>query len=214
MKEKIIGFLCGFFFRVYSITFRYRFHPVGPNALAAYQFTRNIKIDPKQNLIYGIWHQDELGILGHFRNQKIAIIVSSSKDGSIFSTALHFLGFRTIRGSSSRGGVRALLSAIKEVKKGYSIAIALDGPRGPAFKIKRGIIKLNEKTQRPIVPLRVHPKPCYTFKKSWGKTRIPLPFSKVNIYFGEPKHYNGPRSWRQHYSILTKLLTLPLQLYN
>lgn len=191
MKEKIIGAIAGLLYRIYSMTFRYQFYPMGAHSLAAYEFTKNVKIDAQLNLLYGAWHQDELGVIGHFKNQKITIIVSESKDGIIFSTALRVLGFRIISGSSSRGGARALLSAINEAQKGYSIAVALDGPRGPRFKVKEGIIKISEKTQRPIVPMRIHPRSYYTFKKSWAQTKLPLPFSKVDIYFGEPKSYTA-----------------------
>ena len=191
MKEKIIGTIAGLLFWAYYKTLRYRVHFAhGEKKQVAYKFSQNVTLDPQSNIILATWHQEMVATMGHFQNQNITVLASQSKDGSILSTAIGILGFRTIRGSSSRGGVKALLSAIAAIKKGHCIAIAPDGPRGPRFKLKEGVIKLSEKTGRPIVPICAHPR-SYISEKSWSQIKLPLPFSTIDLYFGEPGYYTA-----------------------
>ena len=190
IRARILGILTSLLFKVFSLTFRYRFHLLGAHSLAVYQFTKNVQIDPKSNYLYALWDQEKLGVLFYFRNQQITAVVSLSKWGNFMSVILQFFGYRTVRGSSSEGAIRALLGAIKELKKGYSIVASLDGPKGPRFEMKKGIVKMSEKTQTPIVPIRAYFSLYYTVEPSWSKLRIPLPFSKIDIYIGEPKMYS------------------------
>ena len=176
MRHKVIGIIAGIFFRLYSMTFRRRVHYLEPL--------------PEGNLIYGFWHQDQIVSLGSkLQGKNITVISSKSRDGTIFATALNkIFGFHIVRGSSSRGGVGALVGAINNVKKGHSIVVTLDGPKGPRFKAKKGVIKISEKTQRPIVPARFFPRWFRTLG-SWDRAKIPLPFTVVDIYFGKAKNY-------------------------
>ena len=81
--------------------------------------------------VMALWHGDFLSCLYNWRNRDIAVVASLSKDGDIITKNLDSLGYQTIRGSSSRGGARVILEAIKLIKKGFSVAITIDGPKGP-----------------------------------------------------------------------------------
>jgi lysophospholipid acyltransferase (LPLAT)-like uncharacterized protein len=73
---------------------------------------------------------------------------------------------------------------MRRVQEGHKFTIAVDGPRGPLYKVKEGITHLSEKTRAPIVPVKAHPKTAYIFRKSWSRTALPLPFSRVDIKIG------------------------------
>ena len=117
-------------------------------------------------------------------------MVSLSKDGRILATALRIFGYKVISGSSSRRSIAVFIEALKKLKRGASFAIAVDGPRGPIFEAKEGVIKLSEKSQRQIYPLRAFPEKYFMFKKAWNKPRLPLPFSKIFIVCGKPGFYS------------------------
>lgn len=148
----------------------------------------NYKEIPRGNgpVIFSLWHGDFLSCLYLYRyNKNIAVMASLSKDGDLITKSLDSLGYQTIRGSSSRGGARVLLEAVKKIKEGVTVAFTIDGPKGPAREVKPGIIKLAQKTGVPIVPL------CLAYQKAlklhnWDGTRIPLPFSKCVIHIGKP----------------------------
>ena len=105
MKEKILGIIAGLFLWMYYKTLRYQAHGVSDSEFLS-------------DKILAGWHQDLVINIGYLLGQKITFVISQSKDGSILATAVHLLGFRTIRGSSSRGGIKVLLQAIAEMKKG------------------------------------------------------------------------------------------------
>ena len=91
-------------------------------------------------------------------------------------------GIDAVRGSSSRGGIKALLSLKKWINNGYDVAITPDGPRGPRYVLAPGLILLAQKTQAGILPVRVEYSSFWRLK-SWDQFQIPKPFSKVIIIF-------------------------------
>ena len=131
-------------------------------------------------VVIGLWHQDLPACLAAFRHRGIAVLVSKSRDGSRFARMCKSLGYDVFRGSSSRGQseVRHLLEALKG---GKAVGMALDGPKGPALVAKPGAEWLAQKAEVELVSVNV--KYSYAFRlKSWDKTFIPLPFSKITIF--------------------------------
>lgn len=143
--------------------------------------------DAKTPMVTCLWH-DELFPLMHVRRQlKIIAVVSQSTDGEILAQVLEKLGLLTSRGSSSRGGVKALLRVARTMKTSHHLGcITIDGPRGPRHKAKEGAVFIAYRSNAKIVPMRIAMSNSYVFKKAWDKFQIPLPFSKVKIIFGEP----------------------------
>jgi len=141
-------------------------------------------------IICAFWHGDMFmtAFLGIKEKKKknIAIITSRSRDGELMTRVLNKLGYLTVRGSSARGGLQALLNLMNVMKKNNNAAIAVDGPRGPYHKAKPGIILLAKKTGAVILPYAIQCNKKIIFKKSWDKSEIPLPFSTVNAIFSEP----------------------------
>jgi hypothetical protein len=137
------------------------------------------------NLIYTLWHGRLLLLVYSHRNRGITVLVSQSRDGEYLSRMLQWARFRTVRGSSTRGGARGLLGLIKAIQEGYDVAITPDGPRGPAHQVQPGVIYLAQQTGAPIVPVTASAKRYKQFQ-SWDRFLVPYPFSKAVVLFGEP----------------------------
>jgi len=150
-------------------------------------FTLRIKIlkkQPQERVIYSFWHRNIFPLLFTRKFEKIVVLISSSKDGELVAGPCRVLGFKTARGSSTRNGIKAMKEMIKLSKK-HSIAITPDGPKGPREKIKDGLLYLAYLTKLPLIPVAVDIKKELVFN-SWDRFRLPLPFSQVNISYGEP----------------------------
>lgn len=143
--------------------------------------------DAETPMVFALWH-DELFPLMHVRRQLEAIaVVSQSSDGELLAQVLEKLGLKTARGSSSRGGVKALLKVAKMMRDTrYLAVITVDGPRGPRHEAKEGAVFLAQRGNAKVVPVRIGMSKSYIFQKAWDKFQIPLPFAKIEIIFGEP----------------------------
>ena len=137
-------------------------------------------------MVIPIWH-DELFTLIHVRkNLKLVTVVSQSRDGEYLARLLESLRIRTARGSSSRGGIGALLKAARIMREeGRSCVITVDGPRGPRHEAKQGAVILAHRVPALVQPIRLFPERAIVFR-SWDRFQLPVPFSRVHIVFGEP----------------------------
>jgi lysophospholipid acyltransferase (LPLAT)-like uncharacterized protein len=144
-------------------------------------------IDGDGGFVGVVWHKDFLFALDFFRRRKIVVMVSRSKDGELVARALHRLGYRTVRGSSSAGGREALTELTDLVRNGWGSAIIADGPRGPARHAKMGCVLAARNSGAPLIPWGCHASPNVTLR-NWDGTMIPKPFAKVTVAFGEPLH--------------------------
>jgi lysophospholipid acyltransferase (LPLAT)-like uncharacterized protein len=137
------------------------------------------------------WHRDELALLPWFGKKHVAVLVSQSKDGDMMAAAARHLGYHVVRGSSSKGAVGGLLALLKASRQGYHGEIAVDGPKGPLFVCKPGIVRLTQKSGVPLLPVGVAAGRKFVFEKAWNKTFLPLPFTRQVFFFGPPL-YLGP----------------------
>jgi lysophospholipid acyltransferase (LPLAT)-like uncharacterized protein len=136
--------------------------------------------------IFAFWHSRILLIAHLFKGWNGAILVSSSRDGEIIARILQSQGHETIRGSSSRGGLRALAKQIKILKKQQKPgAVIPDGPRGPRYKLQPGIIILAKKTGYPIIPCTYSAEKIKIFS-SWDRFILPYPFTRCKVAYGDP----------------------------
>jgi len=138
-----------------------------------------------------LWHRG-LFIAAHFfRDRRIVVMVSRSRDGDWIEAVLSGLGFAdSPRGSSSRGGASALRQQVELVRAGHSAALLCDGPRGPARVAKAGVIALARAGGVPIQPVGLSARPCLHFG-SWDTTLLPLPFARVVAVFGRQVSVHG-----------------------
>jgi lysophospholipid acyltransferase (LPLAT)-like uncharacterized protein len=137
----------------------------------------------KQGIILAHWHRDELALMQICRRYKLATIVSTSKDGELMNGVLRLNGVATSRGSSTRGGVGALKGLLTLMKQGFHSTFAVDGPKGPIYKVKPGVFEVSRLCQTPIFSAGIYVDRKKVFEKAWNKAILPLPFSHVHVHW-------------------------------
>lgn len=135
--------------------------------------------------IMAFWHGRILPATYYFRHRGIVVITSENFDGEWIARIIERFGFGTARGSSSRGGLKALLQLTREMAAGKPAGFTVDGPRGPARVAQPGAVWLAKATGNPVLPFHLEARKHWTLK-SWDGTQIPKPFSTVSIVVGEP----------------------------
>ena len=132
------------------------------------------------------------------RFYSVATMTSTSADGEMLDKVVRLMGIRTSRGSSTRGGVTALKGIIDIAKEGPTPVVAVDGPKGPFHKVKPGVFQIAKALDAVVVPIGFHATRTHVFAKSWNKARLPLPFSKVVVVWGEPYPVHSDTDPRDH----------------
>jgi len=141
-------------------------------------------------VIYALWHGRMFVPMYWFRNTGVSILVSEHRDGEIVTNTLISAGLKAVRGSTTRGGVRALAKLVRLAKQGASIAFTSDGPQGPRWRLQPGVVFVAAKTGVPIVPISGSARFAAYFK-SWDAFQLPLPFSKAVLNIGELYYVTG-----------------------
>ena len=131
------------------------------------------------------WHDRIFGCTYYMRGRGLVVMSSVSFDAEYTARCIQRFGFGVIKGSSTRGGTRALVEMIRLVKNDFPTAFTIDGPRGPRYQVKPGPAMLAKRTGNPIIPFMVETKWSKSMN-SWDKLRVPLPFSRAKAFFGEP----------------------------
>lgn len=147
----------------------------------------NLKTDP---CVYALWHGESVMMpwlyVNKFPPEKYcSVIVSKHGDGGIASAITESIGVVSLRGSSNKGGAKALKAALSFVKKGGSVIITPDGPRGPYHSVADGVVAIAQMAKIPIIPVSCKASSAWQLK-SWDKMFIPKPFSKIEFYIGNP----------------------------
>jgi lysophospholipid acyltransferase (LPLAT)-like uncharacterized protein len=165
-------------YRMWSYTLRYQREGFGPIERLKSQ---------RQLLVYAIWHDELFPLMHLHRGERVIAVVSQSRDGELLARTLAFNGFLLARGSSSRGGLKALISAQRQMHKmGSDAVFTVDGPRGPRHKVKEGAVYLADRAAAHIVPVRVRMAPIKIFHKAWDRFQLPLPFARCLVRYGPP----------------------------
>lgn len=133
--------------------------------------------------IYVFWHRCVFPATWFFRKRNIAVMTSKSFDGEYIARIIEMFGFPAVRGSSSRGGVRALLGMHKVLDKKNSVAFTIDGPRGPRYVAKPGPVLLARNTGAPIMCFHIALEKAWVMN-SWDRFMIPKPFSRAFLRIG------------------------------
>ena len=138
--------------------------------------------------IYATWHTNALYTPYLVRNQNVAAMISNSKDGEYIARVVRRHGNDVIRGSTTRGSSRALISMIKHLRAGNPGGITPDGPVGPAIKLQPGVVICAQRSQVPIVPFHFECTRQWVLAKAWDQHRVPKPFTTFVVSYGEPIH--------------------------
>lgn len=135
--------------------------------------------------IYAFWHGRVLSATLFFRDRGIVVITSENFDGEWIARIIGRFGYGTARGSSSRGGAKALVGLRRELREARPVAFTLDGPRGPARVAQPGAVWLAGATGHPILPFHIEADRAWT-ARSWDQHQIPKPGAMISVAIGEP----------------------------
>lgn len=177
-KYKLIGIFLSFFIKILIKTTKYE-------VIQSEEALKN-----KQAIIV-IWHRKIIPtMLSTDFLEKKASLISASKDGEILEQVLKRFENLGIRGSSNNNSVGGLKQILSLIKKGFSIGMAVDGPRGPIYEPKAGSVYIAMKTSLPVIPIGGYTNKKWIFKKSWDKFELPKFFSKSCYYVGDPIYFS------------------------
>ena len=193
----MIKILAGNFFLKYIISF------IGAIYTFLVFYTSSIKLHDRhiiefflkknENFIYAFWHDQLLMCPFSWKDKSnIFVLISKHRDGDIVSRLISYLGFKSIRGSTSKptknknnNSLIAARKIIKALNNGNSIGIAPDGPRGPRHEASEGIIQIAKISGKKIIPVALGFKDKWTLN-TWDKFIIPRMFNTINIRWGKP----------------------------
>ena len=138
-------------------------------------------------LVFAIWHDELFPLTWLHRNEGVVGVVSPSRDGEFLAGVMKRVGFNLARGSSSGGGLRALISAYKQMRtQNVDAVFTVDGPRGPRHEVKPGVVYLAAKADALVLPVRVTMGPRKVFSRAWDRFQLPWPGAKCDVYYGKP----------------------------
>jgi lysophospholipid acyltransferase (LPLAT)-like uncharacterized protein len=166
-----LGWLLGWFVGIWART--WRVERSGPSAA----------VQPEGPVVYAFLHGGLVCLAPTHRDRRVAALISRSRDGSLAAGALRALGLEAIRGSDSSGAVPAVREGLRRLAAGWSVAVAVDGPRGPAGRVAPGALQLARRGGVPLVWVR--PTSSHAVQlRSWDRQRVPLPFARVQLNYG------------------------------
>ena len=138
-----------------------------------------------QRCIFALWHARLLPLVWTHRGRGVAVLVSRHRDGELITRIIERLGYVTARGSSTRGGEEGLMEMLRMAEEGRVLCITPDGPRGPAGRVKPGLLYLASRSGLPIVPVAAAARSSRVLR-SWDRFRIPHPFARLVAACGDP----------------------------
>ena len=177
MKQVAFGFLIWLLYRPLSFTWRVRCAEPPPMHDA---------LRDRQPFILAHWHGDLFALAVLVKRYRLVTIASRSKDGRIMGTLLRLLGARVSAGSSSKGGAAALKGLIRLMREGHNCSFAVDGPRGPIYKVKPGVLETSRVLHCPIYYASVSCDRAFHLHRAWNRAYLPKPFARIEV------HWHGP----------------------
>jgi lysophospholipid acyltransferase (LPLAT)-like uncharacterized protein len=136
--------------------------------------------------VWCFWHRCLLPAACFFRGRpRTTLLISASFDGELIARTIEWMGYETVRGSSSRGGAAGLRALTRAVNDGATAVIPGDGPRGPRYVLKPGITTLARLSNMPVYCFYFHPEHAWVMR-SWDALLVPRPFSRVVLVWGRP----------------------------
>ncbi|MDY6848619.1 MAG: lysophospholipid acyltransferase family protein [Geoalkalibacter sp.] len=139
--------------------------------------------DSGNRVIFSFWHEQLLLMQKSIRTEA-KVLISASKDGELIARTVSRFGLGTIRGSSTRGGMKAFRALLKEAQNPVDFAVTPDGPKGPRRQMKEGVAQLARLTGRPVIPIAFACSRGHRFR-SWDRFLLPFPWGRAVFVFGE-----------------------------
>ncbi len=139
-----------------------------------------------KSFIVTFWHREIFSAIWFWRKRGMAVMVSQNFDGEYIARIIKKHGYGVARGSSSRGASRVLVEMIRAMRNGREAAVTPDGPRGPRFVAKPGVVLIAKATGAAILCFHIVPLRAWVLRKTWDRTEIPHPFSPTAIFIAPP----------------------------
>jgi hypothetical protein len=139
-----------------------------------------------KSFIVTFWHRQIFPAVWYWRKRGMVVMVSQNFDGEFITRVIHRHGYATSRGSSSRGAARVLVEMVRTLRRGLEAAVTPDGPHGPRFIAKPGVVQLARLSGASILCFYIIPRRSWVFRKSWDQTEFPKPFTRIAIFIAPP----------------------------
>ncbi len=136
-----------------------------------------------------LWHQSLLMAAACHHHRRVAALVSRSQDGALIAAHLERIGIRTVRGSSRRGAAEGAKELMRAIQDGWMISTPCDGPTGPIYRPKAGLLEIARRYRIPVVPMGYGALNHWDIPIAWDRFRIPWPGTRVAVAYGEPIMY-------------------------
>lgn len=171
----LLGFLASGFIRLHAATLRVerRAHP-------------DLERVDRRRMLFAFWHGRQFLLAAGFRTWGIAIVTAASWAGDVQSRTLARLGYTPLRPSGRRRGFEAAILMKRALEAGHPVAVAVDGPNGPAYRSKPGVLLIARELGCPIVPVATSARRAWALPRTWDHYLLPLPFSRCVVALGEP----------------------------
>jgi lysophospholipid acyltransferase (LPLAT)-like uncharacterized protein len=139
----------------------------------------------RRPFVFVLWHSRILPLLYQHRHEDIVLLISRHRDGEYLANLGERWGYRSVRGSTKRGGEVGLLGIVRALQGGAVVAITPDGPRGPAEQVQPGAVAAAQHAGVPLLPIGARPSSAW-WLGSWDRMCIPKPFARLDIVYGAP----------------------------
>jgi lysophospholipid acyltransferase (LPLAT)-like uncharacterized protein len=163
--------------RLWMWTLRYRYFPLGPNVEPE-------RLGPGERYIYAFWHENMLLPAYFYARKDVYVLISQHADGQLITKVCKHLGFKVVRGSTTRGGAEAIREMVR-VSDLAHLAVTPDGPRGPRRRAQQGLVYLAARTGMPVVPVGIGYRRPWRMN-SWDRFALPRPWSIARCVTAEP----------------------------
>ena len=138
----------------------------------------------RQPVAHVFWHGQLLPLLWAHRGRGVSVLISEHRDGEIIARIAEGFGYRTVRGSTTRGASRALVGLTREIEAGVDVAVTPDGPRGPAHSFAPGVLLVAQRTRCPLLPTAAAVSRAWHLN-SWDRFVVPKPFARITVAYGD-----------------------------
>jgi lysophospholipid acyltransferase (LPLAT)-like uncharacterized protein len=141
-------------------------------------------------VVVAIWHGQMLPLVAHHRDEGVAVLISEHRDGEIIARVVRAFGLETVRGSTSRGGARALLELVATLRAGRDVAVTPDGPRGPRHEFAPGALVAAHRAGAAVIGVAAHVDRAWRLR-SWDAFEIPKPFARITVAYTPAREVPG-----------------------
>jgi lysophospholipid acyltransferase (LPLAT)-like uncharacterized protein len=147
----------------------------------------------RRPFVFVLWHHSILPLLYLHRDEDVVMLISRHRDGGYLADLGERWGYRSVRGSTRRGGEVGLLGVVRALQGGAEVAITPDGPRGPAERVQPGALAAAQHADVPLIPVGARPRSAWRLQ-SWDRMRIPKPFTRIDVAYGPPIHVGAGKA--------------------